>query len=179
MPIKLSFLKNMSARFGDGKSVKWAVILGAVGVLLLSLSSLTPKTEKTVKTAEDTAKLYCEETEEKLSALLRNMEGVGNCKVYVTLENGVEYVYATEEKNNADLAQDGDKTTEKNDTQTSVILVDGDAGETGLLLTEIQPQIKGVVVVCDGGDTAGVVQRVTAVVTTALNISTRRVCVTK
>ncbi len=179
MPIKLSFLKNMTAQLGDGKSVKWAVILGAVGVILLSFSSLRPKTEQTVKTVEDTAKLYCEQTEQKLSALLQNMEGVGNCKVYVTLENGVEYVYATEEKNNADLAQDGDKTTEKNDTQTSVILVDGDTGETGLLLTEIQPQIKGVVVVCDGGDTEGVVQRVTAVVTTALNISTRRVCVTK
>ena len=71
------------------------------------------------------------------------------------------------------------KTTVQNDTQTSVILVDGDAGETGLLLTEIQPQIKGVVVVCDGGNREEVVQRVTAVVTTALNISTRRVCVTK
>lgn len=179
MPIEWPHFKNVLTKLKDEKGLKWVVILGAVGILLLTFSAVKPQNEATAQKAESTAKQYCEEIENKLSALLQDMEGVGNCKVYVTLENGVEYVYATEEKNNADYAADGEKTTERNDTQTSVILIDGEAGETGLLLTEIQPQIKGVVVVCEGGDNAAIQERVTAVVTTALNISTRRICVTK
>ena len=39
--------------------------------------------------------------------------------------------------------------------------------------------VKGVVVVCEGGDLPQVQQRIIEAVTTALNISSKRVCVTK
>ena len=48
-----------------------------------------------------------------------------------------------------------------------------------VLVTEVLPKVRGVVVVCDGGDNAAVCERVTEVITTALNIPERRVCVTK
>ncbi len=44
---------------------------------------------------------------------------------------------------------------------------------------EIEPVIRGVVVVCRGGDNPVTVQRVLSAVTKALNISTAKVCVTK
>lgn len=44
---------------------------------------------------------------------------------------------------------------------------------------EIQPRIRGVLVVCEGGDEPLVVERVTEAVCKALNISTAKVCVTK
>ena len=47
------------------------------------------------------------------------------------------------------------------------------------LVAERYPAVRGVVVVCEGGDRADICERVTEVVTTALNISKRRVCVTK
>lgn len=46
-------------------------------------------------------------------------------------------------------------------------------------MTELQPTVKGVVIVCEGGDQPLVQQRVTDAVTIALNISSKRVCVTK
>jgi stage III sporulation protein AG len=49
----------------------------------------------------------------------------------------------------------------------------------GLLLTRIQPTVKGVAVVCGGADDSAVCQRVVDVVTTAFHISDRRVCVVK
>ena len=52
-------------------------------------------------------------------------------------------------------------------------------GRQGLLVTELQPTVKGVVIVCEGGDQPLVQQRVTDAVTIALNISSKRVCVTK
>ncbi len=167
-------------RLQEGKGLRLACILGAVGVLCICLSEWLPQKNKTVAAdTEMTAERYCEQVETRLAALLGSMEGVGKCQVYVTLESGVEYVYATEQKENADYSKDSEKVSERADTEQNVILIDGTNGETGLLLTEKQPTVKGVVVVCDGGNNAAVSERVTAAVTTALNISSRRVCVTK
>ena len=44
---------------------------------------------------------------------------------------------------------------------------------------EIQPVIRGVLVVCEGGDDPVVAQTVTQAVTRALDISSAKVCVTK
>lgn len=176
--------KKWIGKLQEGKGIKAACILGAVGVLCICLSEWLPsKRETETEKVTETAQQYCEQVENRLSDLLGEMDGVGTCRVYVTLESGVEYVYATAQKENADYVKDsnenGEKVSEREDTEQDVILIDGTDGKTGLLLTEIQPTVKGVVVVCDGGDTDDVVQRVTAAVTTALNISARRVCVTK
>lgn len=180
----MDILEKCKRFLHSGKGVKAACILGAVGVLCICLSEWLPSEPKAeTKQTDLTAQAYCEQVEKRLSDLLCEMEGVGTCRVYVTLESGVEYVYATAQKENADYVKDsnenGEKVSERADTEQDVILIDGTDGKTGLLLTEIQPTVKGVVVVCDGGNTDDVVQRVTAAVTTALNISARRVCVTK
>lgn len=44
---------------------------------------------------------------------------------------------------------------------------------------EVQPRIRGVLVVCEGGDEPLVVERVTDSVCKALGVSTAKVCVTK
>jgi stage III sporulation protein AG len=44
---------------------------------------------------------------------------------------------------------------------------------------EIQPHIRGVLVVCEGGDDPVAVERITTAVTKALDISTAKVCITK
>jgi len=68
---------------------------------------------------------------------------------------------------------------ERDDRQESIIVVDTENGRQGLLVTEIQPTVKGVVVVCQGGDQPLVQERIINTITTALNISSKRVCVTK
>ena len=52
-------------------------------------------------------------------------------------------------------------------------------GDSTTKTKEIQPHIRGVLVVCEGGDEPVVVERVTDAVCKALNISTAKVCVTK
>ena len=56
---------------------------------------------------------------------------------------------------------------------------DADGAQKALKVTEVQPIIKGVVVVCDGGDDPTVQQNVVSAVTTALDITSVRVCVIK
>jgi stage III sporulation protein AG len=84
----------------------------------------------------------------------------------------------------------------ESDLQSVISKIQG-AGETHVLLTmensveyvyledsttktkEIQPLIRGVLVVCEGGDDPVVVERITQAVTKALDISTAKVCITK
>ncbi len=101
----------------------------------------------------------------------------------MTLENGVEYVYATEQRINSDRKEDTDdgasRLTQSDGSESAAIVVETDKGREGLLVTEIQPTIRGVVIVCEGGDRDEVRQRIVEAVTVAMNLSAKRVCVTK
>ena len=166
--------------FKGGKGRKIIVALGIIGMALILLSEFLPqKTENTA--AKVSADQFVRQTEEKLSTMLGSIEGAGQCQVMVTLENGVEYVYASQNKVNTDRVEDkgGEKLTQRDGTEENIIIVDTDEGRQGLLITEIQPTVKGVVIVCEGGDQPLVQQRIIDAVTTALNISSKRVCVTK
>ena len=160
----------------DEKRGRWLWAVGAIGVALVLLSGVQPK--KAVTTATN-PEAFIRETEERLTEIVSSIEGAGACRVLVTLENGVEYVYATEQKVNTDRQQDTDRFTQRNDSESSVIIVEGSDGREGLLVTEIQPTIRGVVVVCEGGDREEIRARVVEAVTVALNVTSKRVCVTK
>lgn len=178
--------KRTAELLKGGKAQKILVAAGLAGMILILLSQFWPKkTEEqsdTVPVASSfTAEQYAEQTEKRLSELIAHIAGAGECQVMVTLENGVEYVYANQQKINSDRVEDtgtnSSKLSEKEDSEQSVIMVETENGRQGLLVTEIQPTIRGVVIVCEGGGQEEVAQRIVSAVTTALNISSKRVCV--
>ena len=152
-----------------GKGRKIVIIAGLVGMALILLSEFWPGQKASGTSAKTTAEEFLTKTEAKLSE--------------VTLENGVEYVYATQQKVNTDRQEGTDgsstKLNQRDDTEENIVIVETENGRQGLLVTELQPTVKGVVIVCEGGDQPLVQQRVTEAVTIALNISSKRVCVTK
>lgn len=132
-----------------------------------------------------TADQYASGLEGKLTNIITGIQGVGTAKVLVTLERNTEYVYATEDKTSNQTTEDksGDSTT-KNQTNDStekkyILVKDADGSQKALAVTEVQPIVKGVVVVCDGGDNPAVQENVINAVTTALDVSSARVCVIK
>ena len=139
----------------SGKGRTALMICGFAGIALLAIPELIPTSTTSTSATLDTD-AFVTETENRLTALVESIEGAGSCRVMVTLENGVEYVYATEERRNSDREEDvsgGDtRLTERDDNETAAILIDTENGRTGLLVTEIQPTVRGVVVVCDGGN---------------------------
>ncbi|MDD2361916.1 MAG: hypothetical protein PHH84_03010 [Oscillospiraceae bacterium] len=178
----LVILKRLPDWIKSNMGRRILIVIGLIGILLIGLSTFLPdgKKEKatsgkTVKTAEE----FVAETEERLTEIIGSIEGAGNCRVMVTLENGVEYIYAVEQDINTDRQEDSNRISEREDNRESVIVVDTENGRQGLLVTEIQPTVKGVAVVCKGGDQPLVQQRIINTITTVLNISSKRVCVTK
>ncbi len=165
-------------RIGDflrgGKGVRLLLILGGVGIGLILLSEWLPEKETAVQTGDTgTTAAYTAQLEARLERLVSAIDGAGACQVMVTLENGVEYVYATEDKSDSNYRQDGEAVDTRENVAQSVIVVD----DQGLLVTEILPTVQGVVVVCEGGGDAAVQARVAEAVGTVLQISEKRVCV--
>ena len=172
------------------KGKKIILIAGIAGMVLILLSSFWPKSEATKSKQETTAAAmttseYTDLLQQRLASIVNSIDGVGKSEIMVTLETGVQNIYANQEQKNTDKSQDmtGENTTriqERQDVEQNVILVDDpEGGEKALIKTQLEPQIKGVVVVCQGGDDPVVQKRISQAVTTALDISSKRVCVTK
>lgn len=178
----LTLTGRFAAFFKGGTGRKVIVAAGILGIALILLSEFWPKADKAAAAKASTDE-FVQKTEERLAQIVGSIEGAGECRIMLTLENGVEYVYATEQKVNKNEVEDtggnSSKLSQQNNSEESVIIVDTDEGRKGLLVTEIEPTVKGVVVVCSGGDQPLVQERIINAVTTALNISTKRVCVTK
>lgn len=169
------------------KQAKWLTALGISGMLLIMITGLWPDSGGREAVAEDTGSTltaYAQQTEQRLAEILKQIKGVGAVHVMVTLENGVEYRYAADEKQSGDSVftyADGSdapsKVQEKENRQQSYILVDSTGGKKPLVLTELSPRVKGVVVVCSGAGNPVIRQRVTDAVTTALGVTSLQVCV--
>lgn len=168
-------LKNKMSNFfaSENKKVKIIMIIGAVGMILILLSSFTGSE---YKKAEDNSSSfnyseYTIQLEKKLTDIISNISGVGECKVMITLENSSENVYATdsEYKNNDDTVNQKDE----------YVIYDSKNGETPVLIKEYLPQVMGVTVVCSGGDNIEIREKIIDAVTALFNISANRVSVSK
>ena len=162
-------LQNLVGRFpqwGRDSAVRWLVLVGVVGMLLIALSECRLSDTTEVNDAVVVTVAQVEQAlEQRITSLLDTVEGVGHCQVMVTLESEEQAVYAA------------DTTQSDTGSSSAYLTVNTDGGPVGLLLTRIQPTVRGVVVVCRGAKDPAVCTRVQEVITTAFHISERRVCV--
>ncbi|MBQ8550869.1 MAG: hypothetical protein IJ426_05955 [Clostridia bacterium] len=156
-----------------GKTGKIVFVLGIAGILLIFLSSLLPKGEgkKTVSQSADTTEQYCRELEEKVSRLVKSITGSKRVSVVITLDSGKQYVYADEGRHSQSETGDSGE-------QSYTIIRSSDGEESGLLVTEYQPIVRGVAIVCSSlGSQKS--DAVSAAVCAALDVSERKVYVTQ
>lgn len=182
---KLDDIKQNLKKLFDGDSkIKWIVLIGFIGMILILISCLWPQEKKDNKTSSTeviSTQEYVEQLEKKVTSMVSEIEGVGQVKVMITLENGVENVYANSEKKVTDYTSglSSNQSTQRKDSEQEVVIVDGGNGKKALVVTQKEPTVKGVVVVCEGADRTEVITRVTSAVTTCLNIKSNRVSVVK
>ena len=159
---------RLRAALADEKQrVNLLVCMGLAGLLLLAISSWLPADSSTQSAAPaaktDSTADYAAELETRLTALISRVEGAGKTAVMVTLESGSESIYATD--------------TDSDGSSTHVLL--GSGGADGLVETVETPRVLGVAVVCEGGGSAAVQSRVTALVQALTGIGTNHITVAK
>lgn len=164
--------------------------LGLAGILLIFLSDLlfaphSAAEEAVSQPASAPQTVQRGQTEQELEARLTEMisavQGAGKVRVMLTLENDGETVYAYDEQSDTQTAAGGtDGTASRRQSyENEHVLIDAGSGKQPLIETCLEPEVKGVAVVCEGGDDITVVKRVTELVSVVLRLPTNRVCVIK
>lgn len=128
----------------------------------------------------DTITEYKQTLEQDILNMLSSMQGVGSVNVMITLENGVENIYVTEESFSTDVSKDNNIiSNERRNAETSTLIVEDTNGRRqALLKMTVEPKVRGVFVVCDGGDNILIVSRITDAIKALLNISSTKIYVT-
>ena len=180
-------LEGLKRIINSPKRNTYIVIAGIVAVMLIVFSDCSNTSDKTVSTSARESfdySEYSQKLEDRVERIVESIEGAGKCSVMITLEKTEEYVFFTEEKistnTEEETAQDKTKQTIESDKETKAGVVENrNNGNDVLVTTTLMPQVGGVVVICEGGGSVLVQERVTNAVATALNISHNKVFVTK
>lgn len=159
---KLDSVWNILAKM---KGIRWILAVAAVGLLLLFVgTSLDTGAKQSAQSAADTEgydfiRFYTESLEKRIEALCREVHGVNEAHVLLTLEGGSEYVYAANTSSSSH----------------SYTILQQQQGETPVLVQEICPKIRGVAVVCTHGDDSAVRLAITELLSAALGISSANI----
>lgn len=160
----------------DDKLIRVYVVVGLVGIMLVAISGLFDSDSSDNSsgqiTVEYSSSQYQQQLTQELQDLLGNIEGVGEVYVMLTLESGQEYVYVMNQKQSSELS---DSRTTDNIELSPVIIEGSDGTKTPLVKLVSEPKVKGVVIVCEGGNSVFVEQRVTSAVCVALGIGANSV----
>lgn len=159
------------------KNPRVLIIIGIVGIALIFLSSLGTSKSDTPATAEDfSVEEYKESLEKDIEKLVKSISGSRKVTVVITLESGINYQYADTVEEAGETKNQIDESTEKNELKQGYITVkNADGSEQAILIAKQMPEIRGVAIVCEGGDNAAINQKIQNAVTSALNITSKRV----
>lgn len=178
MDIKKLYKKMLSSKY------IYVILIGFVGIFLIFISTIKKKEPHQKTKVENksfqNSEEYTKHLETKLNNIISKIKGVGRSQVLVTLENGVENIYANSEKTATNSNENlSGKMSTRNDSQKDIAMVDTKEGKQALVVTQKEPKIKGVLVVCDGADNSLVVEQVYDAISKPLNIKRNRLSVVK
>lgn len=161
------------------KSDKKTLIIAAFGVvimIIIMLSELLPgETEKNEEIPENTSMNYCSTLEKEVEEIISLIDGAGETKVMITLSETTEYIYAINESNQNKSNSDSLNV----DTENDYVIIEQNNEDSGLLVKTLEPKIRGVAIVCEGGDNPTVQQNIYSAVSAVLNVSTARISISK
>lgn len=144
-------IKGLVERLRDNKKLEtavYAILAIAAAVIFFAWGGIScdkgkgaaPEAEK----PEENAALSERALEERLEAILSRIDGAGKVSVMITYDSGSTLV----------TAEESTRTTGGNGSSESVkpSTVSGGGSQSPIVLTEIMPKIRGVIVVAEGAD---------------------------
>lgn len=168
-------IKAVAAVKSDKKRLA-IIVVAMFGIILTVISSFensgeTAQEETTLSTAQFSESEYTQQLEKRLEDMVSSLDGAGRTKVIVTLECDYETVYA---KDGSYSVKDG-----ASDEESEYIIIDSDKQEGGLVLKTVTPRVRGVAVLCEGGDQPQVESAVCEMLTALLDVGSNHISVSK
>lgn len=200
----LKDMKKRIGKYGSRKIIEKAVIIAIVGVICLIAGSVifedsfkqkenTPA-EKT--TGENKAEISSShaaaeagkltkgegksEMEEKLRDILSQIKGAGKVDVMITFVSGSESIPATDVNSSDSSTQEKDKEggardIKENSLENSIVYEESQGVKRPFVVKEILPEVKGVVIVAQGGGDPEVKSNLTKAAQALLEVAAHRI----
>jgi stage III sporulation protein AG len=178
--LKKAFEK-LKGSMNNEKSVRLIVLGGVAGLICILLSSWIPDSEKqtdepltqTIDNAglPEESQRYSGMLEERLEEMLSQIDGVGSCRVMVTVSGSVSYSYA----------QNAEQQLSENsrEVKRQHVILDEKTGDSALIECAKNPEVIGVIIACEGGEHNVIREEIISAVGAVLDIPSNRICVTK
>jgi stage III sporulation protein AG len=146
------------------KGVIWIVIALVLGICFIIAGGIVQKRKNELPSAKEVFSYsdYEKNIEERVAGIVSKVGGVYDVCVMVTLDSALNYSYAENDKGNS---------------SEYVTVRDKDGNESGVLISENTPKIRGVAVVCGGGEDPNIRLEITKLVSALLNIPQNKVYV--
>lgn len=126
---------------------------------------------------------YVRNLENQLSSILSKIEDAGKVSVMITLKSSSEIIPAKDESLSNKITNEkdtdgGTRTINEENTSDKVVFANAQSGDSKpLIVKEINPEIKGVIVVAEGAKDAKVKLKISQAVQTVLDVPAYRVTV--
>lgn len=171
-----SFTERIRAAVQRAGTVRVITVIGLAGMALILFSGLHPhdtaeNPESSISASEplSAADSYRTDLENRLTALLSHMDGVGAVTVMVTVGGSAEQVYAEEVKES-----DSDRSAQR---ESAPVITKHGSEESALVSETKYPQVTGAAILCTGGDHAAVRERVIGAASAVLGLPASRIYV--
>ncbi len=164
--------------FNKLKSPKLLIIAGVLGIILIFISSLGTQKPETKEHSEEAFSIsqYKQTLEKDIKTLVAQITGSNKVSVVITLESSINYSYAdTKEESSASKTEKEESELDYELKQGFITVKNSDGSEQALLVTAQMPEIRGVAIVCEGGDNEITSEKIESAITAALNITSKRV----
>ncbi len=159
--------KNTIFEFLKSKKIYLLVILLLLGVAMTVLGKSGKDSNENIKNGiEELDPLqYSQMLEERIEELCNRIDGVSGTHAVVTLKGGYQAIYAIDSQSGSN--------SKKNQT----VIIGSGAGEKAILEGYSYPEIVGVGIVCNGGDSYAVKNKIVSLISSAFDISANKIFV--
>ena len=159
----------------QNKKLFLIILLGAVGILFISLSELVPPDSEEIEISENdyfkNSREYEEFLEKRIEDEISKIYGAGETSVMLTLDSSEEFSYAqnsTEEIFENESAR-----------KSEIITVENGSSETPVIVKTTEAKIRGILVICKGGDDPFVSEKIIESLRALLDVPSNRISVAK
>lgn len=181
---------------GNTKKIIYNLLIVVIicTIILISLSTFYPKKDlesmdssidkEASEASADTnipESAYSDSMESRLEKILSQIDGIGEVEVMITYETSTEVVPASNTTKSEQTTQEkdmqgGTRTTKQENTTENIVTVSGqDYNNSPIVIKEIKPIIRGVIVVAEGADNPEVKSNLIEAVTTIFQIKSNKV----
>ena len=143
------------------------ILIFIIGVVLMTMSGENKK--ETHEARETVADSYAASEEERLEGILSEIDGAGAVSVMITYYSGSEKSLAYETKSSS--RSEAGETSEEKKAVTS--------GGEPMVVREVYPRVKGVIIAAEGADKPQVKAAIHEAAMASLDVGAHRICIFK